>query len=524
MLQTASARDRLRRLGQVDLGAHIEISTGKKLWSIQREIARAVSVPRSKTVVPSCNASGKTHLAARLALAFFDSFKPGVPCDICKGPCGGSKVITTSSKWEHLKDNMWGEMRMAYPAMVDNVGFDGRMLPGDLRFEGSPQWFIIGQVAEKEEGFQGYHAAHKLIIGDEATSISDAVAHGITGLLASGDSRLCLILNPTTADTYAANMSRAAGVETIKIDAWHTPHFTGEEIPEGSNLITPRFLQELEAQGMGEGSYEWTTRVKADFWDMTDDNLVAMPWVVAAHDVQGFEGARALGVDLATYGSNENVITYRDGNTIVWQRYFPSMRMDTFWQGPVLAAVEEVEPNYVIYDADGVGAGVIGETEVIQQRMIRWGGAILPFRGAFGVEGRFQNNRSMWWWALRRRLESGTMCIQVRDQKLESQLTNIRYAVTNTGNIRVETKAEMRKRNVDSPDRADSLMYACALADDLPLYEIRKPRMAESTFGVSDNSEGAMWRRQGMELDRADGGRDKRKWQVNPVTGCPDDW
>lgn len=524
MQTTASARERLRRLGQADLGAHIEIATGKKLWSVQRRIARAVSVPRSKVVVPSCNASGKTHLAARIALAFFDSFKPGTPCDICGGPCGGAKVITTSSKWEHLKDNLWGEMRIAYPLMVDRVGFDGRMLPGDLRLEGAPNWFILGQVAEKEEGFQGYHAAHKLIIGDEATSISEAVAHGITGLLASGDSRLFLIFNPTTADTYAANMSRAPGVETIQITAWDTPHFTHEEVPEGSNLITPRFLEELKAQGMGEGTYEWTTRVQAKFWDMADDNLIAHPWIQQCYETQPYEGMRALGIDLATYGTNENVITYRDGNEIVWQRIFPSMRMDNFWQGPVLSVVMEVQPNYVIYDADGVGAGVIGEVEMIQRKMVRWAGQVLPFRGAYGVEGRFRNNRSMWWWALRRRLEHGALHIRMHDAKLEGQLLQLRYSITNSGEIRVETKDEMRKRNLESPDRADSMMYACALSEDLPVHEVRKPRMAERTFGVTDFSEEAMWGRVGNELDRQDGGADKRRWELNPVLGVPDDW
>jgi hypothetical protein len=510
-------------LGQVDLGAHIEISTQKQLWSIQRKVSRAISVPRAKVVVPSCNASGKTHLAARLALAFYDSFKPGVPCAICKGPCGGCKIITTSSKWDHLSLNLWGEIRIAYPRMVDNVGFDGRLMPGDLKLEGAPNWWVIGQVAEKEEAFQGHHAAHKLIIGDEATSINDAVSHGITGLLASGDTRLLLILNPTTADTYAANMSRSPGVETIRIRAWDTPEFTDEDVPDGSNLITPRFLEELKAQGMGPGTYEWETRVEAKFWDMADDNLIAMPWVTASHEVQGYEGVRALGIDMATFGSNENVITYRDGNEIVWQRIFPSMPQETFWEGPVTKAVEDVEPNYVIYDADGVGAGVSGYAENVQHRMTRWGGAVLPFRGAIGVEGRFRNARSMWWWALRRRLEAGGLAIRVRDPKLEQQLTQLRYTITNTGEIRIETKLEMRKRNLTSPDRADSLMYACALAEDLPLYEVRGPKVA-SHFGVQDSSEAAMWARQGRQLDLADGRIQGKRPEINPVLGCPDDY
>jgi hypothetical protein len=369
----------------------------------------------------------------------------------------------------------------------------------------------VGKVAEREENFQGYHAAHKLILGDEATAINDAVAHGITGLLASGDSRLCLILNPTNAGTYAANMAKSAGVETIRIQAWDTPHFTHgtEEIPEGSNLITPRFLEELKVQGMGPGTYEWTTRVEANFWDSTNDTLIAQEWIDNSHDVQGVEGVRALGIDMATYGSNENVITFRDGNEIVWQRVFPAMRMENFWQGPVLKAVMEVEPHYVIYDADGVGAGVSGLAEDVQyaSHMTRWNGQMLAFRGATSTEGRFRNNRSMWWWALRRRLEAGLLSIRVRDPKLEQQLIGIKYGITDKGDIRVESKLEMKKRNVDSPDRGDSLMYACALAEDLPMVQIRKPRQAEQQFGVSDHSEEAMWNRSIRQMDRGDGRR-----------------
>lgn len=503
---TSSARERLRILGQADLGAWVEVATGRKLWSVQRQIARAVSVPRSKVVVPSCNASGKTHLAARLALAFYDSFKPGTPCNICKGPCGGAKVITTSSKWDHLHDNLWGEIRVAYPEIVDRVGFEGRLMPGDLRLEGSPGWFVIGQSAEKPEGLQGYHASHKLILGDEATSIDPAAALGITRLLASGDSRLCLILNPTTAETYASDMSRAEGTVTIRIRAWDTPHFTTEAVPEFSNLITPVFLDEMKAQGMGPGTFEWETGIEAKFWDATDDTLIAAEWVRDAHTVQAYDGVRALGIDLSSYGTDETVITYRDGNEIVWQRVFPAQRMDTFWQGPVLRAVMDVEPNYVIYDADGVGAGVSGEAERIQQRMLRWGGQVLPFRGGLGVEGRFNNNRSMWWWALRRRLEAGAISIRFHDPTLEKQLADLKYGVKESGDIRVETKGEMKKRKVGSPDRADAMMYACALSEDLPLTDVRKPRLSEG-FGVVDHSEDAMWRRTTRQLDSGDGMR-----------------
>ncbi len=63
-------RDELRQLGQVNLGKWIQKARGNELWSIQQEISTELSVPRAKLAVPSTNASGKTFLAANLAIAF----------------------------------------------------------------------------------------------------------------------------------------------------------------------------------------------------------------------------------------------------------------------------------------------------------------------------------------------------------------------------------------------------------------------------------------------------------------------
>ena len=41
-----------------------------------------------------------------------------------------------------------------------------------------------------------------------------------------------------------------------------------------------------------------------------------------------------------------------------------------------------------------------------------------------------------------------------------SQLSNIKYKLNSQGRIQVESKEDMRKRGVESPDLADSLMLA----------------------------------------------------------------
>lgn len=496
----SDARTRLRQLGQIDLGAWVEAASGGHIWSVQQRVARAGSVYRARVAVPSCTASGKTYLAGRLALAFFDAYTPGTPCAQCGGPCGGCRVITLASKFEHLRDVLWGEIRVAHEQLRRRgIIIPGRMGVGQtLRLDDGPDHLLVGQSPSTAEGLQGIHAAHILVIGDEATALPEEVTKGLVSSLATGDARLLIIFNPTTADTWAADQCRSSRTEVIKIAAWDTPNFTGEQVPDGSYLLTPDYLEELKASGQGPGTFDWTTKVEADFWDKGTDTLIPDLWVQQAYGAEPFEGTRALGVDLAPYGSNENVIAVRNGNIVQAVLASPSTRQDHFWAGPVTAAVLEYRPHFLVYDADGVGAGVIGYAEQAARAALREGHAcqLLPFRGALGVAAKFTNARSAWWWHLRRQFELGAVALQVQDPKLREQLTRLKYSITADGDIRVETKEEMKRRDRGDIDRADAIMYSFALQDALTIPGAPNPHDSIVSWAqVADRSVEAMMRR-----------------------------
>lgn len=500
-------RDQLRQLGQIDLGMWVEAALGRELWNVQKRIGSATSKRRARVAVPSCNASGKTWTGARLALAFYDAFTPGSPCLICKGPCGGAKILTTSSKAEHLRDALWSEIRLAYYELKQNgIELPGVMSKGmNLRLESAPNHFMVGLSPNHAEGFQGFHAAHKLILGDEATSLDEQMQQGIAGLLATGDSRLLLIFNPTTDDTYAALETRAPGTEVIKIQAWDTPNFTDEHVPEGSNLTTPEWLEELKEKGMGPGTYEWTTRVEADFWTKGDDVLISAEVFDQATATEYIPGTRALGVDLAPYGTDECTIAFRDGNSLTKLQAFPSMLPNLFIEGPVMDAVRSFAPDYLIWDADGVGSGVYGDMERLQQKVNQAGGnvVLLPFRGGVSIAAKYSNARSAWWWALRRRFENGSISLALpRDDKLRDQVTDIRYSITDAGDIKVEPKQHMKKRGRESPDRGDALMYAFSMVEELPVPSMVVEQPLVNYTGVADRSVEAMWQRDMTRLRR----------------------
>jgi len=78
---------------------------------------------------------------------------------------------------------------------------------------------------------------------------------------------------------------------------------------------------------------------------------------------------------------------------------------------------------------------------------------------------KFANLRSELWWKLREDLnpENPNALALPPDDTLASQLSSIKYRIVDSGGkIRVESKEEMRKRGLKSPDRGDALMLANA--------------------------------------------------------------
>ncbi|MDA1192895.1 MAG: hypothetical protein O3A46_14575, partial [Candidatus Poribacteria bacterium] len=110
---------------------------------------------------------------------------------------------------------------------------------------------------------------------------------------------------------------------------------------------------------------------------------------------------------------------------------------------------------------DDIGVGG-GETDLLRRR-----GA--PVQGINVSESavereRFFNRRSELWWQLREWIrDEGEL---PNDRKLVEDLTAPKFSYTGKGQIKVESKDEMKKRLGRSSDYADSLMLALAAGYD----------------------------------------------------------
>ena len=92
-------------------------------------------------------------------------------------------------------------------------------------------------------------------------------------------------------------------------------------------------------------------------------------------------------------------------------------------------------------------------------RLLELGVDVVGFNGdeaPFDKE-RFINRRAELYWMLREMFEAGDIDIDPDDDQLAAQLDSIRWTLDSRGRVKIESKDDIRKRGMPSPDRADAL-------------------------------------------------------------------
>ena len=78
----------------------------------------------------------------------------------------------------------------------------------------------------------------------------------------------------------------------------------------------------------------------------------------------------------------------------------------------------------------------------------------------------YGNSRAEWYWTLREKLERGEVDIDPEDEELIEQLAGLQFKIDTRGRIMIESKEDMKKRGMESPDRADAFALAFGSNDD----------------------------------------------------------
>lgn len=449
---------------------------GIDLWSKQRDIARAV-VDNRRTAVKSCHDAGKSFIASVIAAWWVDTH-----------PDGEAFVASTAPSYTQVHAILWEEIRSRHK----QGHLAGRVLQSDewKLDDGTLVGYGRKPADTDEHGFQGIHRRWVLVIIDEACGVPEQLWTAVESITTNADCRILAIGNPDDPATEFGNVCKpGSGWNVIGISAFDTPNFTDEPVPEKLRplLLDPEWVEDKRKR-WGEGSPRYQSKVLGEFPEIGDDTLIPPKWIEAAQQ-RTLEPTteQRLGVDVARFGTDRTIVTRADGP--VFRKVASLSKLATTeTTGHVIKHARDLIPPFEIrVDGVGVGGGVVDQLVEAKQLPHDEPGRLDPHAtvldmqaGAAALDNEhFKNARAEWYWGLRERFEQGDIDIDPDDDDLAAQLGSIKYTYTARGQVQIESKDDMKKRGLPSPDDADALMLAAAYV----------PFVEEDTYDEGDLDE-----------------------------------
>jgi hypothetical protein len=427
---------------------------GAKYWEWQEEAMLALAHKRFVAIRSGHNV-GKTFLLSNI-ITWFLTCHPM------------SKVLCTAPTKEQLFDNLWAECAArireskSLASILDHRK-DTIVVKG---FE--KEWFALARTAEVRkqgktglsmaEGLQGRHAQEGiLLVLDEASGIDEVIMNTVDGVLAAPNSYVIMTGNPTRSSGRFYDVFHSRGT------SWHKIHVDCEQISKAHpEQVDPHWIEMMQETYGSREHPLYLIRVRGEFPPAQHNSVFSLDRIEAAKSLK-LEPTRydpyELGVDVARYGDGETVFVVKQGSKIVELKgYEQRSTMETV--GRVIQYINHLKPIAVKIDSSGVGGGVVDRL-----RELNYDEIIAVDNGSAPTDTKnFINVRAESYWHLKTLLE--TKAIQIPDDPvLHAQMTAVTYEVNSRGKIKIESKEDLRRRGVKSPDRLDALVLACMSAN-----------------------------------------------------------
>ena len=394
------------------------------------------------------NGSGKTACCVAPAILYFLSLYPR------------GQVPVTSSSWMQVEKQIFPALK-SYLSLPAFAGWE--CTKTELR---TPQGgFAIGFSTDNAGRAEGWHPKHGmdvdpvLYVLDEAKSIPD----GIFSAVSRCTLHQAFITSSPGADNgafYQCFHRNAPSYYKIRVTYDDCPH-----IEKNDRGRKARMLAEY-----GEHSPIYRSSILGEFTDVEGQGVVkrhALEELLANPPEYKNNGEICAGFDFAG-GRDENVVAIGQGNRFFIADHWASPDTVTA-RGRFRYACQQwgVPANAVFADGDGLGLPMVDD--------FRAEGFFLNvYRGGFPADDSkaFANVRAQAWHAFSRAIETKQLILDI-DEITKEQILAPRLEVDTMGRIKIESKDDMAKRGVRSPDRADALVMAwharknCVVAQQL---------------------------------------------------------
>lgn len=419
----------------------VEEVLGARPLPYQKDFLNAIARNERKISIRSGHGTGKSTSASWAMLWFL----------LLRFP---NKVVVTAPTSGQLFDALFAELKRWISELPEQLQQMLTVKSDRVELTAAPsEAFISARTsrAETPEALAGVHSDHVLLVVDEASGVPEKVFEAAAGSMSGHSATTVLLSNPTrSSGTFFESQTRMS-------DSWWTQRWSCVDSP----LVSDEFVQEMRER-YGEESNAFRIRVLGEFPLSDDDTIIPYHLVESAvhRDLEVHEDTPSVwGLDVARFGTDKTALCKRQGPIVTEIRAWRGLDlMQTV--GRVVAEYEglppSAQPREILVDSIGVGAGVV-------DRLHEMG---LPVRGVNvsetpSLKETYMNLRTELWFKTKGWLENRS-CKLPENEQLMAELTSIKYSFTSSGKMKAESKDEMRKRGLGSPDLADALCLTMA--------------------------------------------------------------
>lgn len=407
-----------------------------------------------KVSIKSGQGVGKTGLEAAIFLWFITCFPY-------------PRIVATAPTKQQIHDVLWSEISkwMSRSPLLSQLLKWTKTYVHMIGNE--KRWFGVARTATKPENMQGFHEDNMLFIVDEASGVADPIMEAILGTLSGENNKLLMCGNPTkTSGTFYD--SHTADRKLYKC---HTVSSVDSKRTNKENI-------ESLIQKYGWDSNVVRVRVRGEFPDQEDDVFIPLSLIESCGSrlYELSEGDLLpniiLGVDVARFGDDETVI-YRNAQgklKIVAHRRGQDLMATA---GDVVREYRKILKEfpeykcriYVNIDDTGLGGGVTDRLREVKREEKLHRLFVIPINAAEKIEtdtkageeaAAFYNNLTTHMWASLKDLLEHKQIVIDDDRETFAQVSSRKYIMASNGKVQLERKDDMKKRGLDSPDRADA--------------------------------------------------------------------
>jgi len=380
------------------------------------------------------------------------------------------KVVVTAPTSSQLFDALFAEIKRWVKEMPPALSELLEVKSDRIELRPSPtEAFISARTsrAEQPEALQGIHSDNVMLVADEASGVPEAVFEAAAGSMSGHNALTILLGNPVRSSGYFFETHNR-----LK-DEWFTLHVNCEK----TKRVSDEFVREM-AMKYGEESNAYRVRVLGEFPLSDDDTMIPFSVVEQAmnRDIEVDEFApMTYGVDVARFGSDKSALAKKKGNVIVEVKKWSGLDLMQL-TGAIKAEYDTEEfqdrPLSIYIDSIGLGSGVVDRLREMGLPAVGINVSESP-----AMKTTYVNLRAELWGKMKNWLEQRN-CTLPKDDDLLAEITAPRYSFNSSGKLKIESKEEMKKRGLASPDLADACILTLA---------------GDAAVGIYGSSTGSSW-------------------------------